>query len=361
MTKSYRVTPRTRPRTSTAPRRRRHEASRNVTRAIRHALAVRNRLKVARSVTRTTTAKKQRTITSAQAHYSMSSCNYGGKPRRLLTKTSVQQPRNTIVQNYGGILTEVAGRQAVSGPDVMLKLFDIDDLNNIVTQIQDLQGSLIKNTSQLFQTSYIIEKGHAELTMKNDTNDMNVVYLYDCICRRDTTREDPSNLRMFPDVMWELGDLYAGRDGTTDQLSTTNYKAIGAVPFESKSFTSFFKVAKVTKIIMDPGSIHVHHVKWAPNKLWNNAIESNNAVGFKGLSVYTMIVAYGAPALAATGGFQGATTTPVKIVTNLKKNYTYQPVIQPYMRATFLEPGLPATAGQLIDPETGVKEAFTQA
>lgn len=352
-----RVTPRVRVRSGTRLFRNRTAVSR--ARVARALTAARRRLASrTASRTRTLTKKRRTTITNAQSHYSMSSVNYGmGRPR-MIDKVANQMPPNTIVYNTGGFISATAGLQGVSDSLSLFGMFDDIDLNNMISQVKDQVSALIKNAFAEQQISYLIQHGHAEMTLKNDTNELNTVRIYDIICRRDTTREDPSGQRMYPYNMWQLGDYYSGRDGAVNQNSITNYQTPGATPFESKTFTSFYKVAKVTKIVMDPGSIHSHTVKWSPMRLWSNTNESKDLVGMKGLTVYSMVVAEGAPIYAETGGTNDVTTSPISIAVSIKKRITYQPILTTTPRGTFKN-NLIGTPGQLIDAETGVKEPFT--
>ena len=56
-------------------------------------------------------------------------------------------------------------------------------------------------------------------------------------------------------------------EGTYDNTN------IGVVPFTSNLFTSFFKVCKVTHMLLAEGQTHVHRVNFKPNKYMFKEIE----------------------------------------------------------------------------------------
>lgn len=357
-----RVTPRVRSRTATRASARRHSNARIASRAARSAAA--SRLRHSRTLTKTMVKRKSNTVRSAQSHYSMSSVNYGTRPLNTIARYGKEAPRNSVFQNTGGFIsTGIAGYMGVSDAATTLQLFTLNDVTDIFNQVYDQTQFLVRNDTQSDNLGFVIHKAHAEITLKNDTNEMNVVRVYDLIARHDLNRTDSgTDAFMYPHTMWQEGISQIARTGGISDGDTVTYRRLGDTPFNSPQFTHFFKVAKVTKVIMDPGSIHNHSVRFAPNKYWNNRNLSSTSFGWKGLSVFTMIVAEGSPIAAATGGINGVTSSEVKMAVNIKKTYTYSVQMLPAPRVAHydnLAAGAP-TAGQLIDAETGVKEAFTK-
>ena len=87
------------------------------------------------------------------------------------------------------------------------------------------------------------------------------VQIYDIIARRDQTTAstdfDPTN---------------AFTNGLGDEGAYTS-SHVGKLPFASKIFTQYFKICKVTHLIMSEGQTHVHRINFKPMKILNKEVE----------------------------------------------------------------------------------------
>lgn len=134
----------------------------------------------------------------------------------------------------------------------------------------------------------LIEKVFTTYTFKNTTNVPLRMVLYDCVCRRDGTSTQT------PLAAWQLGDTHEGVTypvGTTN-ANTQNVRFPGSTPFQSEQFCQYYKVRKVTKFELHPGSIHRHTMYTKPGGLMS-AEYINNFQEYKGLSSSLLAVVTG--------------------------------------------------------------------
>ena len=135
-------------------------------------------------------------------------------------------------------------------------------------------------------------------------------FLYDIIARRDqgTAFETPSE-------KWN--------NGVTDEGNATNDTLPGTLPFNSREFTQFYKVLKVTSGLLSPGQCHTHKFKFNPFKsIWDQI--SQNSYVMKGLTHYQMLVIHGIPANDdTTDTLVGIGSAKVNVVVSKTYKYTY--------------------------------------
>jgi len=192
---------------------------------------------------------------------------------------------------------------------------------------------------------YWIDHVTATYMMRNNTNNEMILDLYDCVYRRDTSVQDD------PVVIWGQGDLNAGGN-------VFDYQFPGATPFQSPTFTSMFKVEKVTNCILPAGSCHEHKVHYSPKRMFNsNDCQYNYA--FRGLSRFTIAVFRGVPVQIAGADDVTLSETQLSIVSQA------QYVTKVVMRAV---PTNISTSGldgigdvKFINDETGVMETLVTA
>lgn len=162
----------------------------------------------------------------------------------------------------------------------------------------------------------------AKIMLTNQTNDVCHCTIYDCYIRRDSANTSYNR----PDVAWT--------SGSTDQNQAVFQNQIGAQPFAISAFTEYFKVTKITDVMIHTGGHHVHTVYSKPNKVFNNELlldsSANNCTGY---AHYTMIVVHGFPLNdnAATT----VTTANVAVDFVCSKEYTYNVVSPTNSQPTF--------------------------
>ncbi|WAB05088.1 capsid protein [Miresoil virus 123] len=254
------------------------------------------------------------------------------------TKFALKRPRfgpklkGVSAVNYyryvvGQRVTATVGQQGVAtlglngstGGATASSLYSVADLSSILAAITSASS-----TSAGYQ--FLVQKGTSEYYITNSSNANLVMWLYDCIPRKDMQTSDAEYA--YPDYAWAAEKLQVGTTGTTGYLTPF------ATPFESAAFTHNYKVIAVKKVSLSPGVLHRHVVKsfqprWISDSLWNNqysgALPSTNIIAIGKRSVYTLVVIAGAPAHVAatpTSAYTGIGPCAIDIV--LKKTYEYR-------------------------------------
>lgn len=181
-----------------------------------------------------------------------------------------------IAKNYKQLngATRLAGSVGVQTPSVLLTMFNQTDLNSINSQLNS--GN---HTNRILYDSC-----SANIYLTNQDQGTVMFELYDCIARRDLSTSNVAD----PVTAWQ--NSYADENG-----ANTDYKFVGATPFSSDLFTQFFRVKKITHVILSQGQVHQHQVHYYPRRLIDAEYTQYMGNGAKGLTCFTFIVARGAP------------------------------------------------------------------
>lgn len=175
--------------------------------------------------------------------------------------------------NAGARISGAVGQQIYSQPQ---SLFLKSDLTT-------LMGKLPASNS----TNLLILRGAWSKGMITNMHQgpVKLIY-YDCIARRDGDDNAQS----------------AFNTGLSDQSGTTvDGTTLGVTPYKSQYFNQFWRIAKVTTVILDPGATHIHYVKARVNRVIRNEyLGQTPALYLRGLTYYTLVVAHGVPANDAT-------------------------------------------------------------
>lgn len=145
----------------------------------------------------------------------------------------------------------------------------------------------------------------SRLHMKNQTNHVACVVLYDIVPKRTS---DNSSLDS-PVEAWIVG---------TNQQGFADYRLYpGNSPYESKEFTKRFSVVKTTRLYMEPGEQHEHVFVRRINKVFSSTLWDSTAASageaIIGLTGFTMVVAYGSIGHASTDAPNTVSYMPVRI------------------------------------------------
>lgn len=266
------------------------------------------------------------------------------KPSRIGKFTGKMSKISRTV-NSNAIVTSTAGRQTITD---IGSCFGYTDTQNMMNQaIVQQYGS---STPTGYKTERILYKSAlCEYTYTNSTNAVARLLLFDIIPRTDiyNTAGDANS----PKNSWD--------DGINDEIAgggANNSQFVGSMPFASEKFCHFFNIKKITTVNLAPGQMHVHRVKYSPNKiLTNELLSQGNVVYFKGLSLNHMMVQYGQPVLDNSGG---VTTEATKILCVSKWSYEFT-FLPNNMTTTVITNTLGLTAGaNLEDIATGASAAF---
>ena len=148
------------------------------------------------------------------------------------------------------------------------------DINSIQTS-----GS----SNKTFKT--LLESCTMKTIYRNQANNDAYLTLYDVVARRDMSPSDTNYNN--PIAAWYNGITDTG---TTSTMTSQ----VGATPFDCPKFCQFYKVVKVTHIILPAGGTHEHRVHYEPNRLFNTSI-TQDSTNMRGLTYFCAAVYYGAP------------------------------------------------------------------
>lgn len=161
----------------------------------------------------------------------------------------------------------------------------LQDINATLAAIEPTAATQNQANTTALTRKIMIKSVTTAYQLKNMTNSPVRVILYNCVLRRDqqtVTR---------PSTVWAQGVINEAIPlaGNANLLGPG---VPGATPFQSEQFCQFFKVRKVTKFELHPGSVHVHRVTTRPAGLLS-AEYFNNFKGYRGLTSYVMAVVTG--------------------------------------------------------------------
>ena len=256
--------------------------------------------------------------------------------------------KNVYITNNNSVIDGGAGLQTVS--DVQ-GISDYAALNAIMLSAlaQYLPGGSPPMTA--YKTERVmITKVFAEHMYTNSSNAVVRGLLFDVEPRQDiyNSGSDPIS----PAQAWIAGAADQSNGNTSSSF-------VGALPFSSNKFTHFFKINKITELILAPGQTHYHRVTYRCNKVLTNIIlQEGNVNYFRGLSMNQLAVFYGQPVPDSTGA--AVTTEAVHILTVSKFQYESSYMMN---NVSTISRGnaLSATAGaNLEDIVTGAAAAFAK-
>lgn len=194
---------------------------------------------------------------------------------------------NTYVQSGGGIFKPFLGG-----------FYDFADMQSILatTEPQASTQVGINNTTTTTRRMKLLHC-EAKYTIKNHTTEPIEVHLYDVVARRDTQSA------IQPNVTWSLGvgNEAVAIPGNVGLANNQTYNFPGSTPFQSEQFCQLFKVKKVTRFFLHPGSEHVHRIKIVPGGLFNNEY-TRNFYALKGITTWLMAVVKGGLVQDKTAG-----------------------------------------------------------
>lgn len=281
--------------------------------------------------------------------HSTSKHSYGHRPLNMQGAVF----KNSTHANWSSV-TQIAFKSSTGRQEcvdaVICDQYDIDILKS---EISKYMASGFSNV-QMNTLRWLLRSFRVRYELKNFGKDSAYVDIYDVLPRRDIGFDDngPQN-----------SPTIAFSQGVKDQVSVfdnTMYRRPGQTPFDSKQFVTFYKVHKVTRVILSPGGTHEHIVSGHPNYIFDYSQvvgTSGQIKGFRGLTAYSMFILRGSICLAddATPTYEPAelavigskeieysfTNTPVNITHNT------------YSLGTTVFSGV-----NMVNPDTGILDTF---
>jgi hypothetical protein len=221
---------------------------------------------------RTTTSLNQRAEQDGNGG-SFSKFFYGRYALKMPMSVKQQLAHNYRLVNSAAQATSTAGFQQITPVATMFNSTDINTFSNA-------------GPGQ----NVVCFGVRCETIFTNATNATVRITLYDIVARKDINNSSVNT----PDLAWKQGEA-------DDGGNSTSYNIVGVTPFSSKSFTEFFKIKKITHVLLGQGATHIHRVNFFPNRQISYGAFNYGAV-WKDLTCYTMMVSHGQVSDAITGG-----------------------------------------------------------
>lgn len=225
--------------------------------------------------------------------------------RRRLSRTMYRVYKDTSKLYYAYDGTDVI--DARSSQQKFLTPFTMFDVTDIKTMMS--VNGLSYLTNPTLRLNY--ESCSGELSFTNMTDANIRVTLFDIITRRDSSDLPETNF---------TGAISAEQDPGSEGSYSYPFS-----PFTVDLFTQFYKVLKMTHIVLATGQTHVHRIHYSPNKVLNGTAVINGPAGvnnLKGITCFTMMQVVGVPAISANTSTLSSTSIP-KISVCWKKTYRY--------------------------------------
>ena len=227
--------------------------------------------------------------------------------------------------NSAGRLTTGYGNQ---GATQTSSIFSSTDMANLI-----YSSTTIGKTQRM-----LLESCTSSTIYRNQSNNDAYLTLYDIVARRDMNSADANK---DPVTCWVNGVIDTG-------VAASMVNQVNSTPFQAPKFCQFYKVLRVTHIILPAGGTHDHRVNISPMRLVNNEIWQDS-YNCRNLSYYTMAVNYGAP--------DNDVTTKTN-VTSGSSQIDYMQTKQ--YRYTYLQDSTTANYFNNSLPTTGITETIEQ-
>lgn len=183
-----------------------------------------------------------------------------------------------------------------------------------------LSGTKIGDLTRRLILSHMI----SEVTIRNMTNAPVTITLYNICARRDRSVDTDE-----PDIFWYNGLQNEAVTGLTAPtpgqilVSGANTRAghyfnLADTPFQSEDFVMNWRVEKVTKFALHPGSEHVHTISMNLNRVFSQILANEYGI-LHGLTQFLMMSSEGAVTNdTATPALIGTSTYALDIVTQTR-------------------------------------------
>lgn len=236
--------------------------------------------KRARLETRTVVTEEQRrkmaSLGSHHTSYSKYDASFVRCPRSLL-RTLSRQPDEVDTGTSNGILSSGIGRQHWTDLYLPFNNSVMSDINN-KTQLQwsalsgvpnwSTGGGSVSIPSARLSAKYIyIKSFQAEFVFKNSTNTQVRMFIYDLCAKQDAgvieNNEGTAAMQVLPHDMIDSGVELALN--TADEIESFA-NLVHILPHQAHATLSpFWRTCKLTKVVLDPGEMHIHKFYFAPH------------------------------------------------------------------------------------------------
>lgn len=177
---------------------------------------------------------------------------------------------NYKVINGAGRITATSGLQAAETHGYYYDKATLDVIRALISTSDTLR--------------FLVKSVSAEIEYTNQCKGNVRLKIYDVVARRDLNTASNST----PANAW--ANNYAQEGG-----NNSDYKIVGTTPFSNSMFTKFYKVRKITNVLLAQGQTHCHKVFIRANAVINKDTLDEIEYGLKGITRFTMVVVHGCP------------------------------------------------------------------
>lgn len=173
-------------------------------------------------------------------------------------------------------------------------------------------------TSSVQPKQFLLESATAEYIMTNSSLATIYVDIYDVVRKRD---QSGSSETAGPSAAWFQGVKNETAGGLEDGAAM-----IGSLPTDSRLFKDYFKVVQRTHIGLTQGGTHRHSIKLKSNELIDTQLLNTSDGDLTGITVYTLVCAYGQPASVPQEEAPSIVTTAsgfIDIVRTVRYKYSW--------------------------------------
>jgi hypothetical protein len=249
--------------------------------------------------------------------------------------------------------------QSLSGA---LRLTGANGVQGIVNSMQTCSNSQLTTmavqaggTGARDSFKYFLKRVSGFSIYTNQSNANCNLKLYDVVSRKDCPS---SGTYSDPAAAWYNG---MGDTVTTGSTSSVTSNNLGCTPFQSPEFCAYYKIKKVTSVILSAGQSHHHYVKRNLNAIIHDE-SLNTGSNLKNLTHFTMAVAFGYPENdLVTPSIVTTAAAAVDCVSQLRYEYAWQAINYTKMTYAFGLGTLGAGGAELMQEVAGVVKGETNA
>jgi len=229
---------------------------------------------------------------------------------------------NIYVVNLPTSLSIESGKQKC----VSLATLDWSDLYYIGNSLPQSNSGLRR---------YVVESVLNEFTYTNQSTGGVEFEIIDLVAKRDLFNawSFEANGRQYgplgptPEQVWEYGAL-AGANLPNAPLTDSPAFVVGSKPFDTATFNDYFTPIQRNIVMLPQGASHRHVLNLKPNRLidealWNQGVATTFLNNYKGMTIYTFIIARGTPVIDPTSHLATTGSGLISVVKSSRIKYCY--------------------------------------
>ena len=194
-------------------------------------------------------------------------------------------------------------------------IFDYSNLQLMLTTVASTEIPINPTSVGNLQntTRFYLNKAILEHTLTNNSNTPVIVDVYKFIAKRDTA--------LTPQTCW-----FQGLDDETNQTAINYANTWGVSPLSSVKLSTFYKTTSITKMVIQPGQMHVHKTDYHICRPMNTEILCDNAdtLFYRGITQFIMFVARGSGGITSTiSSVENTAPVSLSVITRQVYDFKY--------------------------------------